>query len=76
LQNLIQRNNDAGLSIYSSTENTVLNNNVQYNGVVGIYAVGVCTGTSIQSNTVLNNPPPSGTTNVVLSGATGISFAP
>ena len=28
-----------------STENTVLNNNVQYNGVVGIYAVGVCTGT-------------------------------
>ena len=76
LQNLIQRNNDAGLSIYSSTENTVLNNNVQYNGVVGIYAVGVCTGTSIQSNTVLNNPPPSGTTNVVISGATGISFAP
>jgi parallel beta-helix repeat protein len=76
LQNLIQRNNDAGLSIYSSIENTVLNNNVQYNGVVGIYAVGVCTGTSIQSNTVLNNPPPSGTTNVVISGATGISFAP
>jgi parallel beta-helix repeat protein len=76
LQNLIQRNNDAGLSIYSSTKNTVLNNNVQYNGVVGIYAVGVCTGTSIKSNTVLNNPAPSGTTNVVISGATGISFAP
>ncbi len=76
LQNLIQRNSDAGLSINNSTKNTVLNNNVQYNGVVGIYAVGVCTGTSIKSNTVLNNPPPNGTTNVVISGATGISFAP
>jgi trimeric autotransporter adhesin len=74
LQNLIQRNNDAGLSIYNSTKNTVLNNNVQFNGAVGIYAVGVCTGTSIKSNTVLNNPPPAGMTNVVITNATGISF--
>jgi hypothetical protein len=76
LRNLIQRNNDAGLYINNSTKNSVLNNNVQFNGVVGIYAVGVCTGTSINSNTVLNNPPPAGTTNVVISNATGISFAP
>jgi parallel beta-helix repeat protein len=76
LQNLIQRNGNAGLFISGSTNNAVLQNNIQFNGVVGIYAVGACTGTVIEGNTVLNNPPPNGMTNVVISGATGISFAP
>jgi hypothetical protein len=43
---------------------------------VGVYAVGVCTGTLLKGNTVLDNPPPNGTTNIVTSGATGVTVTP
>jgi trimeric autotransporter adhesin len=70
LQTVIQNNGGAGLYIYNSTANHVLNNSITFNRLVGIYAVGVCTGTSISGNTVQNNGA-GGTTNTVIS-ATGI----
>ena len=65
-----------GLYINNSTKNVVLNNSIEVNSLVGVYAVGVCTGTLIKGNTVLNNPPPNGTTNIVTSGATGVTVTP
>jgi len=75
LQTVIQNNSGPGLYIYSSTKNLVLNNSITFNSLVGVYAVGPCTGTSIDGNTVQNNGA-GGTTNVVISGATGITFTP
>jgi parallel beta-helix repeat protein len=71
LQTFIQDNRGPGLLINSSTNNVVLNNTITLNSLVGVYAVGVCTGTSITGNTIQNNP-----TNVSLTNATGITFAP
>jgi len=75
LQTVIQDNFGLGLYIYDSTENLVLNNSITLNRLVGVYAVGVCTGTLLKGNTVLDNPPPNGTTNVVIS-ATGVTVTP
>jgi trimeric autotransporter adhesin len=75
LQNVIQSNANAGLYIYNSTQNAVLNNLIQDNTRVGVYAVGLCTGTLIKSNTVQNNGT-NGTTNIAISQATGIIFTP
>jgi parallel beta-helix repeat protein len=75
LQTVIQDNLGPGLYIYNSTGNLVLNNSITLNRLVGVYAVGVCTGTLLKGNTILNNPPPNGTTNVVIS-ATGVTVAP
>jgi parallel beta-helix repeat protein len=76
LQTVIQSNTGPGLYINNSTKNLVLNNTITLNSLVGIYAVGVCTGTLIKNNTVQDNPPPSGTTNIVTSGATGVTVTP
>ena len=75
LQTVIQSNGGAGLIIYDSTGNRVLNNIIQDNSIVGIYGVGTCTGTLINGNTVLSN----GTgpaSNVYILGATGITYVP
>jgi len=52
-----------------------LNNSITLNGLVGIYAVGACTGTLLKGNTVVNNPPPDGITDIV-NVATGVTVAP
>lgn len=75
LQNVIQSNKGAGLSIYSSTKNTVLRNTISDNSEVGVYALGACTWTLIKDNTIQNNGA-SGTNNVDISNATGIVFRP
>ena len=75
LQNVIQSNANAGLYIYNSTQNGILNNLIQDNTRVGVYAVGFCTGTLIKSNTVQNNGT-NGATNIAISQATGIIFTP
>jgi trimeric autotransporter adhesin len=73
--NAIQSNDDAGLFIDNSNQNIVENNAVNSNTLVGVYAVGVCTGTVISSNTILGNGVivPN---NVDISQATGITFIP
>ena len=71
LQTLIQDNSGPGLYINNSTNNLVLNNSITLNSPVGIYAVGVCTGTSIKGNTIQGNTP----TNSLIN-ATGITFVP
>ncbi len=76
LQTVIQSNTGPGLYINNSTKNLVLNNSITLNSPVGVYAVGVCTGTLIKGNTIQNNPPPNGTTNIVISGATGVTVTP
>jgi trimeric autotransporter adhesin len=75
LHNVIQSNTEAGLSIYSSKQNTVLNNSIEENSVVGVYASGVCNGTLIGSNAILNNGT-NGSNNVDIANATGITFKP
>jgi trimeric autotransporter adhesin len=75
LKNVIQSNKNAGLYIYNSTKNGVLNNLIQDNAKVGVYAVGLCTGTLIKSNTVQNNGA-TGTTNIMTTGSTGVTVAP
>ncbi len=74
LQTVIENNSGAGLYIYNSTANHVSNNSITLNKSVGIYAVGVCTGTSINGNTVQNNGV-GGATNIV-NAATGVSVTP
>jgi parallel beta-helix repeat protein len=76
LETSIQNNGGPGLYINNSTKNLVLNNSITLNSLVGVYAVGVCTGTLLKGNTVLDNPPPNGTTNIVTSGATGVTVTP
>ena len=71
----MQDNRGPGLYINNSTKNLVLNNSITLNRLVGVYAVGVCTGTLLKGNTVLDNPPPNGTTNIVISG-TGVTVLP
>jgi parallel beta-helix repeat protein len=73
--NAIQSNDDAGLFIDNSNQNIVENNAINSNTLVGVYAVGVCTGTLISSNTILGNGVvvPN---NVDISQATGITFMP
>jgi parallel beta-helix repeat protein len=75
LQNVIQSNANAGLYTYNSTQNGILNNLIQDNTRVGVYAVGFCTGTLTKSNTVQKNGT-NGTTNIAISQATGIIFTP
>jgi parallel beta-helix repeat protein len=75
LQTVMQDNRGPGIYINNSTNNLVLNNSITLNRLVGVYAVGVCTGTLLRGNTVVNNPPPNGTTNIVIS-ATGVTVAP
>jgi parallel beta-helix repeat protein len=75
LQNVIQSNHGPGLFIYNSTNNAVVDNVIQLNSLVGLYAVGVCSGTSINGNTVLNNGI-GGTMNLNTSQATGITVGP
>ena len=76
LETSIQNNGGPGLYINNSTKNLVLNNSITLNSLVGVYAVGVCTGTLLKGNTVLDNPPPNGTSNIVTSGATGVTVTP
>jgi trimeric autotransporter adhesin len=76
LETSIQNNGGPGLYINNSTKNLVVNNSITLNSLVGVYAVGVCTGTLLKGNTVLDNPPPNGTTNIVTSGATGVTVTP
>jgi trimeric autotransporter adhesin len=76
LQTFMQDNSGPGLYINNSTKNLVSNNSITLNKLVGVYAVGVCTGTLLKGNTVLDNPPPNGTTNIVTSGATGVTVTP
>ena len=45
LQTVIQDNIGPGLYINNSTKNIVLNNSITLNRLVGVYAVGMCTGT-------------------------------
>jgi trimeric autotransporter adhesin len=75
LQNMIESNAAAGLAIYGSTLNQVLNNLIEHNNAVGLYAVGVCTGTSVTGNTILNNGN-SPAANVNTAQATGIIVGP
>jgi len=75
LLNVIQSNKAAGLYIYYSKKNTVLNNSIEDNSVVGVYASGVCTGTLISGNAIENNGT-NGSNNVDISNATGITFKP
>jgi len=75
LRNVIQSNEGAGLYIYYSTRNAVLNNIINDNSKVGVYAFGACTLTSIRGNTIQNNGA-SGTNNVDISKATGIIYRP
>ncbi len=75
LRNIIRSNEGAGLCIYSSTRNTILNNIISDNSDVGVYAVGVCTWTSIRKNTIQSNGA-GGTNNVDISKATGIIYRP
>ena len=75
LQTVIQSNRGPGLYINNSSQNTVLNNSITLNGLVGIYAVGVCTGTLVEGNTVQNNGAGPGTTNIV-NNATGVTILP
>jgi parallel beta-helix repeat protein len=75
LQTVMQDNRGPGIYINNSTNNLVLNNSITLNRLVGVYAVGVCTGTLLRGNTVVNNPPPNGSTNIVIS-ATGVTVAP
>ncbi len=74
--NAIQSNKDAGLFIYSSNQNIVNSNVINHNAVVGVYAVGMCTGTVVSDNVVVNNPPTGATNNVDISQATGITYVP
>ena len=76
LQAVMEDNLGPGLYINNSTQNVVLNNSITLNAPVGIYAVGVCTGTLIKGNTVQNNPPPNGTANINISNATGVTVTP
>jgi parallel beta-helix repeat protein len=75
LQTVIQSNNGPGLFINSSTKNLVVGNSIKLNGLVGVYAVGTCTGTVVKNNVVQSNGA-GGTVNVVTSGATGIVVTP
>ena len=75
LMNVIQSNTEAGLYIYYSKRNAVLNNSIEDNSLVGVYAAGVCTGTLISGNTILNNGS-NGSNNVDIANATGITFKP
>lgn len=75
LHNVIQSNTAAGLYIYYSKKNAVLNNSIENNSLVGVYASGVCTGTLISSNAILNNGT-NGSNNVDIANATGITFKP
>jgi hypothetical protein len=61
--------------MYYSKKNTVVNNLIEENSVVGVYASGVCTGTLISSNAIQNNGS-NGSNNVDISNATGITFKP
>ncbi len=71
LGNRISTNAIGGLTIYSSTRNSILGNSILDNTEFGIYAVGPCTRTVIGGNTVEGNGSTPGD-NVDLSGATGI----
>ena len=75
LMNVIQSNTEAGLYIYYSKRNAVLNNSIEDNSLVGVYAAGVCNGTLISGNTTLNNGS-NGSNNVDIANATGITFKP
>ena len=75
LMNVIQSNTEAGLYIYYSKRNAVLNNSIEDNSLVGVYAAGVCNGTLISGNTILNNGS-NGSNNVDIANATGITFKP
>jgi hypothetical protein len=72
LQTSIQDNSGPGLYINNSTKNAVVNNNISLNSPVGLFAIGVCTGTLIKGNTIQSNTP----TNMSLTNASGITFTP
>lgn len=71
LQNTIEFNVGNGLTIDSSVQNTVMNNTINSNDT-GIFATGTCSGTTIKLNTIQDNT----TTDVDISGATGITYKP
>jgi parallel beta-helix repeat protein len=75
LQTVIQSNTGPGLYINNSTGNLVSNNSITLNSLVGVYAVGICTGTLLKSNTIQGNGT-GGTMNLVVSGASGIVVTP
>ncbi len=75
LQNKIQTNGGAGLTIYESKKNKVTGNNITENDFAGIYAYGACGGTIIKANQVTGNGD-GGTDNVDIGDATGIKFTP
>jgi hypothetical protein len=72
LQTFMQGNSGPGLYINNSTDNLVSNNSITLNSPVGLFAVGVCTGTSIKDNTIQSNSP----TDFNIFNATGITFVP
>ena len=75
LQTVMQNNFGPGLYINGSTKNLVSNNSITFNSAVGIFAVGVCTGTVLKGNSVLNNGA-GGTVNVNTASATGVTVTP
>lgn len=75
LANKISRNVGAGLTLASSTTNTVLNNRIQNNTAFGVFATGACTGTTLTDNTVTGNGADPGD-DLELSASTGITVSP
>lgn len=75
LQNKIQTNGGAGLTIYESKKNKVTGNSITDNDFAGIYAYGACDGTIIKANQVTGNGD-GGNNNVDIGDATGIKFTP
>lgn len=74
-RNTITSNDEAGLTINTSTNNDVIQNTITYNSVVGLFATGACNGTFVTDNLIENNGP-GGTNNIDVSTATGITFGP
>ena len=75
LGNKISSNDGGGITIWSSTKNYILGNQIKLNTEFGIYGVGVCTGTVISGNTIQNNGLID-LDNVDISEATGIRYTP
>ncbi len=73
--NRISTNEGGGITINASTRNTIVSNSILDNSEFGIYATGVCNGTTISGNTITGNGA-NPTDNVDIMGATGITFSP
>ncbi len=74
-RNLINSNVGGGLTLLTTTGNSIVGNQIQSNTAFGIFADGDCSGTAITGNSVTSN----GTNpadNVDIIGASGITFTP